>query len=47
MNKMSIEVLAVLDMNESNQLFKHNRCAMTSMLNTYYEMNDMNELLQH
>ena len=46
MNKMSIQVITVHDMNESNQSFKHNRCAMTSMLNTYYEMNDMNELLQ-
>ena len=47
MNKMSIQVITVHDMNESNQSFKYNRCAMTSMLNTYYEMNDMNELLQH
>ena len=47
MNKMSIQVITVYHMNESNQSFKHNRCAMTSMLNTYYEMNDMNELLQH
>ena len=47
MNKMSIEVITVLDMNEANQSFKPNRCAMISMLNTSYEMNDMNELLQY
>ena len=46
MNKMSIQVITVNDMNESNQSFKNNRCAMTSILNTYYEMNNMNESLQ-